>query len=128
MGPFEVLYGRKYITILCWSELDKTLIIWSELGQQTNAKLWKIQECIKATNSRPKSYDDRRRALLEFQVRDRVFLKVSPVKGVMKFNFKGKLSPRYNRPCEIIEMLNPVAYRMDLLVELEHMQNIIHFV
>ena len=49
---------------------------------------------------------------------DKVFLKVSPMKGIQKFEVRGKLSPRYVGPYEIIEKLNPVANRLDFLVEL----------
>jgi len=59
-------------------------------------------------------------------VGDKVFLKVSPVKRVRRFNLRGKLSPRYIGPYEIIEKLNPVTYRLDLLIELKHVHNIFH--
>jgi len=62
----------------------------------------------------------------EFQVSDRVFLKVSPTKGIRRFGVGGKLSPRYVGPYEIIEKLNPVAYRLDLPVALEHIHNVFH--
>ena len=57
---------------------------------------------------------------------DKVFLKVSPVKGVRRFNLRGKLSPRYISPYEIIDRLNPVAYWLDLPTELEHVHNVFH--
>jgi len=56
---------------------------------------------------------------LEFQVGNKVFLKVSPTKGIKGFGIQSKLSPRYIGPYEIIEKLNPVAYRLDLPVKLE---------
>ena len=55
-----------------------------------------------------------------------MFLKVSPVKEVRRFNTRGKLSPRYIGPYEIIEKPNPVAYRLDLPTELEHVHNVFH--
>ena len=57
---------------------------------------------------------------------DKVFLKVSPIKGVRRFNLRGKLSPRYIRPYEIIEKLNFVAYMLDLPTEFEHVHNVFH--
>ena len=63
---------------------------------------------------------------MQFQVGDKVFLKVLPTKGIKRFRVRGKLSPRYIRPHEIIEKLNPVAYRLDLPVELEHVHNAFH--
>jgi len=59
-------------------------------------------------------------------VGDKVFLNVSLVKGVRRFNLRGKLSPRYIGPSEIIERLNPVAYRLDLPTELKHVHNVFH--
>jgi len=93
MAPFEALYGRKCITPLCWSEFDKALTLGPELIQETTEVIRKIQEHIKAAQSTQKSYADKRRRPLEFQVGDKVFLKVSPAKGVRRFNFRGKLSP-----------------------------------
>ena len=55
-----------------------------------------------------------------------MFLKVSPVKGVRRFNLRSKLSPRYIEPYEIIEKLNSVTYRLDLPTELEHVHNVFH--
>ena len=61
-----------------------------------------------------------------FQVSDKIFLKVSPTKGVQRSRIRGKLIPRYIRPYEIIKKLNHVAYRLDLPVELEHLHNMFH--
>ena len=126
MAPFEALYGRKCRTPLCWSGLDEALILGPEMIQETVETIRRIREHIKVAQSRQKSYADKRRRPLEFQVGDKVFLKVSPTKGVKRFGVRGKLSPRYIRPYEIIEKLNPVAYRLDLPVELERMHNVFH--
>ncbi|KAL0549340.1 hypothetical protein IC582_013821 [Cucumis melo] len=60
--------------------------------------------------SRQKSYADERNKDLEFDVKDMVFLKVEPMKGVLRFEKKGKLSPRFVGPLEILEWIGPVAY------------------
>ena len=57
---------------------------------------------------------------------DRVFLKVSPWKGVLKFGRRGKLRPRYIGPYEIIARVGPVAYRLDLPPELSKVHNVFH--
>ncbi|GKD68723.1 hypothetical protein Tco_1322813, partial [Tanacetum coccineum] len=67
---------------------------------------------------RQKSYADKRRKPLEFQVGDRVLLKVSLWKGVVRFGKKGKLAPRYVGPFEIVERVGPVAYGLKLPQEL----------
>nr|GEW10509.1 reverse transcriptase domain-containing protein [Tanacetum cinerariifolium] len=73
---------------------------------------------LKAARDRQKSYDDKKRKPLEFSVGDYVLLKVSPWKGVVHFEKKGKLAPRFVEPFEIIEKVVPMAYRLDLPEEL----------
>jgi len=94
--------------------------------QETVEIIRRIREHIKVVQSRQKSYADKRRRPLEFQVHDKGFLNVLPTKGNKRCQVHGKLSPRYIGPCEIIENLNPVAYRLDLPVELEHVYNVFH--
>ena len=69
-----------------------------------------IQANLKATQSRQKSYADKRRKPLQFKVGDHVYLRVSPTKGVQRFGLKGKLAPRYIGPIEILEICGPMAY------------------
>jgi hypothetical protein len=66
------------------------------------------------SQSHQKSYANKGRHLVNFEVGNQVFLKVSPMKGVMHFDKKGKLSPRYVGPFIIIEIVGPVAYRVEL--------------
>ena len=85
-----------------------------------------IRAKLKAAQDRQKSYADKRRKDLEFEVEDRVFLKLSPWKGVVRFGKRGKLSPRYIGPFEIVERVGPVAYRLDLPEELSRVHNVFH--
>ena len=73
-----------------------------------------------------KSYADNRRQDLEFQVGDHVFLKASPLKGVMRFGNKGKLSQRYIGPFEILDRVGNVSYRLALPPNLSHIHNVFH--
>ncbi|GJZ28563.1 reverse transcriptase domain-containing protein [Tanacetum coccineum] len=98
-APFEALYGRKFVL---------------------------IKEKLKAARNRQKSYADNRRKPLEFEVGDRVMLKVSPWKGVIHFGKKGKLAPRYVGPFEILERIGPVAYRLRLPEELSGVHDTFH--
>ncbi|KAD4586581.1 hypothetical protein E3N88_24182 [Mikania micrantha] len=84
-APFEALYGRKCRSPICWSEVGESQIIGPEFIQETTDKIALIQERIKAARDRQKSYADNRRRPLEFQVGDRVMLKVSPWKGIFRF-------------------------------------------
>ena len=63
---------------------------------------------------------------LEFEVEDRVFLKLSPWKGVVRFEKRGNLNPRYIGPFEIVERIGPVAYRLDLPEEFSGVHNVFH--
>jgi hypothetical protein len=73
-----------------------------------------------------KSYADKGGRLVNFEVGDQVFLKVSPMKGVMRFGKKGKLSPRYVGPFIITKIVGPVAYRVELPPELAEVHDVFH--
>ncbi|KAL0554352.1 hypothetical protein IC582_008271 [Cucumis melo] len=85
-----------------------------ELVQTINAAMQKIRARMLMAQSRQKSYADGRHKDLEFEVGDMVFLKVAPMKGVLRFEKKGKLSPCFVRPFEVLERIGPVAYRLVL--------------
>ncbi|XP_024023475.1 uncharacterized protein LOC112092212 [Morus notabilis] len=86
----------------------------------------KIHRRLETTQSRQKRYADKRRKPLEFSVGDSVFLKVAPMKGVMCFEKKGKLIPRYIGPFEMIERIEKVAYRLALSPNLASVHNVFH--
>ncbi|KAD0325810.1 hypothetical protein E3N88_44451 [Mikania micrantha] len=125
-APFEALYGRKCRSPVCWTEIGDSQVVGPELIQETSDKITIIQSRLKAARDRQKSYADRRRKPLEFQVGDRVLLKVSPWKGVVRFGKKGKLAPRYVGPFEILERIGPVAYKLKLPVELSNVHDTFH--
>ena len=75
---------------------------------------------------RQKMYADRRQVNLTFEIGDRVFLRISPWKGVLRFGKKGKLSPRYIGPYEILDKIGPVAYRLALPPELDRIHDVFH--
>ncbi|GJV48410.1 putative reverse transcriptase domain-containing protein [Tanacetum coccineum] len=81
---------------------------------------------LSARVSRQKSCADRRTKPLEFEVRDMVFLKVSPWKGVIRFGKRGKMSPRYIRPFKILARVGPVAYTLELLEGLQGIHSMFH--
>ncbi|GJX97890.1 putative reverse transcriptase domain-containing protein [Tanacetum coccineum] len=124
--PFEALYGRKCRSPVIWTEVGESQLIGPEIVQETTEKIVQIRERLKTARSRQKSYADKRRKPLEFQVGDRVLLKVSPWKGVVRFGKKGKLAPRYVGPFEIVECVGPVAYRLKLPQELSCVHDTFH--
>nr|GEU74983.1 putative reverse transcriptase domain-containing protein [Tanacetum cinerariifolium] len=93
-------------------------LIGHELVLEMTDKVVLIKKKLKAARDRQKSYADKRRKLLEFEVGDRVLLRVSPWKGVARFRKKGKLAPRYVGSFEILKRIGLVAYKMRSLEEL----------
>ena len=85
-----------------------------------------IKSKLKAVQDRQKNYVDQHRTEMEFQTGDKVFLKVSPWKGIMRFGNMGKLSPQYIGPYEIVERIGPLAYRLALPPELSRIHDVFH--
>ncbi|KAD3640045.1 hypothetical protein E3N88_29268 [Mikania micrantha] len=125
-APFEALYGRKCRSPICWTEVGDNRITGPELIQEITDKIARIQQRLQTTRSLQKSYADIRRKPLEFQVGDRLMLKVSPWKGVVRFGAKGKLAPRYVGPYEITQRIGPVAYRLKISDELSGVHDVFH--
>ncbi|KAF5781372.1 putative nucleotidyltransferase, Ribonuclease H [Helianthus annuus] len=125
-APFEALYGRKCRSPLYWAEVGDSQITGPELIVDTTEKIAQIRQRMAAARDRQKDYADKRRKPLEFQVGDRVLLKVSPWKGVVRFGKRGKLNPRYVGPFEIIEKIGKVAYKLNLPAELGAVHNVFH--
>ena len=92
MVPYEALYGRKCRTPFCWTELSEKKIIGPNLISETEEKVKMIRERLKLATDRQKSYADMRREDIRYEIGEKVFLKVSPWKKVMRFGKKGKLS------------------------------------
>ncbi|GKV03839.1 hypothetical protein SLEP1_g16082 [Rubroshorea leprosula] len=126
MAPFETLYGRRCRSPVCWMEVGKRSILGPELVQQSSEIVQLIKERLRAAQSRQKSYADRRRRDLEFEVGDHVFLKVSPTRGILRFGILGKLSPRYIGPYPILERIGEVAYKLELLGNLAGVHDVFH--
>ncbi|GKE16073.1 putative reverse transcriptase domain-containing protein [Tanacetum coccineum] len=109
-ASFEALYGRKCRTPIAWVEVGESQLIGPEIVQETTDKIVQIKERLKTTRDRRKSYADNQRKPLEFSIGDKVLLKVSPWKGVVRFGKRSKLSPRYVGPFKAVERMGPVAY------------------
>ncbi|KAA3470880.1 DNA/RNA polymerases superfamily protein [Gossypium australe] len=112
--------------VLEFQELREKQIHKVELIKETEEKVKVIHECLKATLDRQKSYSDLRRKEIEFQVGDKVLLKVSPWRKVLRFGRKGKLSSCFIGPYEVTERVGPVAYRLALPPELENIHDVFH--
>ncbi|KAK9010290.1 hypothetical protein V6N11_036801 [Hibiscus sabdariffa] len=126
MAPYEALYGRRCRTPVCWAEAGQKLLPLPNILKGTTEKVKLICERLKAASDRQKFYADLKRREIEYVVGDRVFMKVSPWKKVMRFGRKGKLSPRFIGPYEIVERVGPISYRLLLPPELERIHDVSH--
>ena len=120
------MYGRKCRLPIHWYEAGEKKYLGPELVEETSAAIEQIQERMRISQSRQKSYADTRRRPLEFEVGNFVFLKVAPIKGVMRFGKKGKLSPRYIGPFEILARVGKVAYRLALPSSMSGIHDVFH--
>ena len=126
MAPYEALYGRKCRTQLCWMELSEKKVIGPDLIRETEEKVKMIRERLKVATDRQKSYADMKIKDIRYEISKKVFLKVSPWKKVMRFGKKGKLSPIFIGPYEVIEKVGPVAYRLALPPDLVKIHTVFH--
>nr|CAB3451516.1 unnamed protein product [Digitaria exilis] len=126
MSPFEALYGRKCRTPLMWSETGEQIIFGPDTIKQAEESVAKIRENLKIAQTRQKSYADRRRRELTFEVGDYVYLKVSPLRGTKRFHVKGKLAPRFVGPYQIEKRIGSLAYQLKLPQELAGVHPVFH--
>nr|GEU43443.1 putative reverse transcriptase domain-containing protein [Tanacetum cinerariifolium] len=125
-ASFEDLYSRKCRSPVLWAKIEEGGLIGPELVLETTDKVVLINEKLKERRDRQKSYADKSRKPLEFEVGDQVLLRVSPWKGVVRFRKKGKLAPRYVGSFEILKRIGLVAYRLRLLEELNSGHDTFH--
>ena len=126
MAPYEALYGRKCRSPIYWDREGSEFLEGPDIVQLTVDKVDIIKSKLKAVQDRQKSYVDQHRTKMEFQIGEKVFLRVSLWKGIMRFGNKGKLSLRYIGPYEIIERVGPLAYKLALPPELARIHNVFH--
>ncbi|GJV96998.1 hypothetical protein Tco_1548575 [Tanacetum coccineum] len=111
---------------ICWAEVGDSQLTGLEIIQETTEKIVQIRQRLQAARDRQRNYANVRRKPLEFQIGNRVMLKVSPRKGIFQFGKRGKLNPRYTGPFKILERIGPVTYRLELPEELSSIQNTFH--
>ena len=125
-APYEALYGRPCRSPLCWTEVRESSITGPDLIRDTSEKVSLIRQHLLTAQSRQKSYADVQRRPLEFEVSDRVFLKVMPKRGVISFIKRGKLSLRFIGPFEILKRIDTVAYRLALPLSMSGVHEVFH--
>ncbi|GJZ52027.1 putative reverse transcriptase domain-containing protein [Tanacetum coccineum] len=125
-APFEALYDQKCRSPIYWAEVGDAQLTGLEIVHETTEKIIQIKKRIQASRDKQKSYVDKRRKLLKFEVEDKVILKVSPWKGVIRFSKRGKLNPRYIGPFRIIAKVGTLAYRLELPEQLSRVHSTFH--
>ncbi|XP_073300498.1 uncharacterized protein [Primulina huaijiensis] len=111
---------------LYWDDVDRAVVTGPEMILEMEQKVKLIQQRLKAAQDRQAAYANKRRRPLEFQQGDRVFLKVSPFRGTVRFDMKGKLAPRYVGPYEILQRIGTLAYRLALPPSLSGIHDVFH--
>ncbi|GKB90968.1 putative reverse transcriptase domain-containing protein [Tanacetum coccineum] len=127
-APFEALYGQKCRSPVCWAKVGDFQLTGLELiSRKPLKRSYKFINKLQAAKRRKRSLRPNvRRKALEFQVGNRVMLKVSPRKGIFRFRKRGKFNPRYIGPFKILERIGPVAYKLELPEELSSIHNTFH--
>ena len=115
MDPYKALYRRRWKFVIGWFGVGQDGLIRLNLIHQAMEKVKVIQERLKTVQSRQKSYTNVRRRALEFKVDDWLYLKVSPMKGVMMFGKKGYLSTWYIGPYKISTRIDNVTHLLIIL-------------
>jgi hypothetical protein len=126
MAPFEALYGRKCRTPLYWSQTGESQLFGIDIIKEAERHVQIIRENLRVAQSRQKSYADGKRRDVSFQEGDYVYLKVSPIRGLHRFKVKGKLSPRYIGPFQILQRVGEVAYRLELPEQFSDVHDVFH--
>jgi hypothetical protein len=126
MAPFEALYERQCRTLLFWSQTRESQVFRSEVLKDAERQVQMIRENLKIAQSRQKSYVDKKRRYLSFEVGDFVYLKVSPMRGTRRFKVKGKLAPRYVGPFQILDHKGEVAYQLELPPQLSDVHDMFY--
>jgi len=126
MAPYEALYGMRCRSRVGWFELGKARLLGIDLVQDALDKAKLIQGRLRIVQSRQKSYADMKVRDVSFMIGEKALMKVSPMKGVMRFGKRGKLSPRFIGPFEVLQRIEEVAYKLALPPSLSNVHPVFH--
>ena len=126
MTPYKDLYGRRCKTPLCWQQDGEPVVLGTKFLQQTTEKVKVIQDRMRATQSQQKSYADKTRRPLEFEVSDHVFLRVTPTTGIGRALKLRKLTLRFIRSYQITRRIGLATYKIALPPHLANLHNVFH--
>ncbi|XP_019228487.1 PREDICTED: uncharacterized protein LOC109209634, partial [Nicotiana attenuata] len=126
MAPYEALYGRRCRSRIGWFEPGEAKLLGTYLVQDALDKVKLIQGRLRIAQSKKMSYADQKARDVSFMVGEKVLLKVLPMKGIMRFEKKGKLSPRFIGPFEVLRRVGEVAYELALPPSLAGVHPVFH--
>ena len=114
MSLYEALYGRKCRTPLNWSQTGDSRIFGTDLMLEAEKQVREIRDRLQLAKSRQKSYYDAKHRHISFEPGEHVYLRVTPMKGINRFQTRGKLAPRFIGPFPIMSRVVIVAYQLEL--------------
>jgi hypothetical protein len=126
MSPFQALYGRSCRTLLYWDKPREKQVFVLDILLDAEENIRMVRENLKPAQSRHRSYADTRRRELSFEVGDFVYLKVSPIRGDIRFRVKGKLASRYVGLYQILAKRGELAYQLSLPENLLVVHDVFH--
>src|SRR6187401_58385 len=125
-APFEILYGRRCRTPLNWSETGERQFFGPDMIQDAEEQVRIVRERLKTAQSRQKSQYDSHHKAVTFEVGDKAYIRVTPLKGTHRFGIKGKLAPRFIGPFRILAKRGEVAYQLELPPHLSIVHDVFH--
>src|SRR4051812_33209286 len=126
MDPFEFLYGRRYRTPFNWSETGERQFSGPDMIKEAEDKVCIVRDQLKAAQSRQKSYYDCHHRQEIYNMDEKAYLRVTPLKGTQRFGIKGKLAPHYIGPFRILAKCDQVAYQLELPPHLSRVHDVFH--
>ncbi|XP_023749285.1 uncharacterized protein LOC111897559 [Lactuca sativa] len=126
MAPYQAFYAQKCRMPYCWLEDGEKQFISHEIVHKATEKLKVIRERMLVAQNHQKSYTEKKRQPIIFELGDQVLLKVSPWKGLIRFGKRRKLIPSFIVPFKILRRIGNQAYKLDLPKELEGIHNTFH--
>jgi hypothetical protein len=126
MTPFEALYGRKCRKPLNWSQTGERQFFGPNMIKEAGDQVRIIREHLKTAQSCQKSYYDHHHQDVSYEIDEKAYLRVTPLKGVHRFGIKGKLAPRYVGPFPILAKCGELAYQLELPSTFPDVHDVFH--
>nr|ABA98544.1 retrotransposon protein, putative, Ty3-gypsy subclass [Oryza sativa Japonica Group] len=118
--------NRSIVRPLFWDQTGERQLFGTEVLTEAEEKVRTVRERLRIAQSRQKSYADNLRRELTFEAGDYVYLRVTPLRGVHRFQTKGKLAPRFVGPYRILERRGEVAYQLELPSNMIGIHDVFH--